>query len=131
MRPGRALRMPPLLAVKDVHVEFVTRDGIVQAVNGVSFTLERGKVLAILGESGSGKSVTMRSLVRLLPTTRTRVTGEILLKGRNLYQLSETEIQNLRGSLVAMIFQEPMTALDPVYSVGEQIIEAVVRHQRL
>jgi peptide/nickel transport system ATP-binding protein len=123
--------MKPLLAVKDLHVEFVTRDGIVKAVNGVSFTLERGKVLTILGESGSGKSVTMRSLVRLLPAVRTRISGEITLKGRNLYEISEVEVQNLRGSLVAMIFQEPMTALDPVYTVGEQIVEAVVRHQRL
>jgi peptide/nickel transport system ATP-binding protein len=123
--------MTPLLAVKDLQVEFVTRDGIVKAVNGVSFTLERGKVLTILGESGSGKSVTMRSLVRLLPSVRTRINGEIILKGRNLYALSEAEVQNLRGSLVAMIFQEPMTALDPVYTVGGQIVEAVVRHQRL
>jgi peptide/nickel transport system ATP-binding protein len=123
--------MTPLLAVKDLHVEFFTRDGVVQAVNGVSFRLERGKVLTILGESGSGKSVTMRSLVRLLPTTRTSITGEITLKDRNLYHLSEAEVQNLRGSLVAMIFQEPMTALDPVYSVGEQIIEAVVRHEHV
>jgi peptide/nickel transport system ATP-binding protein len=123
--------MIPLLAVKDLHVQFVTRDGIVQAVNGVSFTLERGRVLAILGESGSGKSVTLRSLVRLLPKTRTRMSGEIILKGSNLYQLSEAEVQNLRGSLVAMIFQEPMSALDPVYSVGEQIVEAVMRHQRV
>ena len=87
--------MTSLLAVKDLQVEFVTRDGIVKAVNGVSFTLERGKVLTILGESGSGKSVTMRSLVRLLPSVRTRINGEIILKGRNLYALSEAEVQNL------------------------------------
>lgn len=122
--------MTPLLTVHDLHVEFVTRDGTVKAVNGVNFTLERGKVLTILGESGSGKSVTMRSLVRLLPAVRTRLRGEIHLKGHNLYQLSEAEVQNLRGSLVAMIFQEPMTALDPVYTVGEQIVEAVLRHQQ-
>jgi peptide/nickel transport system ATP-binding protein len=123
--------MTPLLAVKDLQVEFVTRDGIVKAVNGVSFTLESGTVLAILGESGSGKSVTLRSLVRLLPTVRTRISGDIVLKGNNLYQLSTTEVQNLRGRLVAMVFQEPMTALDPVYSVGEQIVETVLRHQRI
>lgn len=123
--------MPPLLVVNDLHVEFATRDGIVKAVNGVSFTVERGKVLTILGESGSGKSVTMRSLVRLLPAARTRMSGDILLKGQNLYDMSATEVQNLRGSLVAMIFQEPMTALDPVYTVGEQIVEAVLRHQQV
>ncbi len=99
--------MAPLLTVKDLHVEFHTRDGGVKAVNSVTFSLERGTVLAILGESGSGKSVTLRSLVRLLPTARTQIAGEITLI--------------LRGSLVAMVFQEPMTALDPVYTVGAQI----------
>ena len=121
--------MASLLTVDDLHVEFLTRDGVVQAVNGVTFSLERGKVLAILGESGSGKSVTLRSLVRLLPKARTRMTGDITLKGQHLYALSDGEVQNLRGSLVAMIFQEPMTALDPVYTVGEQIVETLVRHQ--
>jgi peptide/nickel transport system ATP-binding protein len=120
-----------LLTVHDLHVEFLTRDGVVQAVNGVTFALERGTVLAILGESGSGKSVTLRSLVRLLPKVRTRMTGEITLKGQNLYALSEGDVQNLRGSLVAMVFQEPMTALDPVYMVGEQIVETLVRHQQM
>jgi len=123
--------MTPLLEVKDLHVEFVTRDGIVKAVNGLSFGLEPGKVLTILGESGSGKSVTLRSLVRLLPSARTRMAGEVWLKGMNLYELPENEVQNLRGSLVAMIFQEPMTALDPVYTVGEQIVETLVRHQQM
>lgn len=121
--------MTPLLEVKDLHVEFVTRDGTVKAVNGLSFALEPGQVLTILGESGSGKSVTLRSLVRLLPRARTRMAGEVWLKGMNLYELPEAEVQNLRGSLVAMIFQEPMTALDPVYTVGEQIVETLVRHQ--
>jgi len=81
--------MAALLTVKDLQVEFHTRDGVVKAVNGVTFSLERGKVLALLGESGSGKSVTMRSLVRLLPKVRTRMAGEITLKGQNLYALSE------------------------------------------
>ena len=121
--------MASLLTVHDLHVEFLTRDGIVQAVNGVTFSLERGKVLVILGESGSGKSVTLRSLVRLLPKARTRMTGDVTLKGQNLYALSDGEVQNLRGSLVAMVFQEPMTALDPVYTVGKQIVETLVRHQ--
>lgn len=123
--------MAPLLTVKDLHVNFHTRDGIVQAVNGVTFALEPGKVLVILGESGSGKSVTMRSLVRLLPPGRTQVSGEVTLKGRNLYTISDSDMQNLRGSLIAMIFQEPMTALDPVYTVGEQIVETLVRHQHM
>lgn len=126
---GEVSHVTPLLAVKDLHVEFTTRDGVVKAVNGVTFALERGKVLTILGESGSGKSVTLRSLVRLLPKARTRIAGEVWLQGMNLYELPEREVQNMRGSLVAMIFQEPMTALDPVYTVGEQIVETLVRHQ--
>src|SRR5262249_51025318 len=123
--------MAALVEVKELHVEFTTRDGVVKAVNGITFSLEPGRVLTILGESGSGKSVTLRSLVRLLPKVRTRLSGEVVLKGRNLYELSEGEVQNLRGSLVAMIFQEPMTALDPVYTVGEQIVETLVRHQHM
>ncbi len=123
--------MAPLLEVKDLHVEFTTRDGIVKAVNGITFSLEPGKVLTILGESGSGKSVTLRSLVRLLPKVRTRLSGEVWIKGLNLYELPESEVQDIRGSLVSMIFQEPMTALDPVYTVGEQIVETLVRHQEM
>jgi peptide/nickel transport system ATP-binding protein len=123
--------MAPLLTIKDLVVAFHTRDGVVKAVNGVTFSLERGKVLALLGESGSGKSVTMRALVRLLPRARTQIGGEVTLKGHNLYALSATEMQNLRGSLVAMVFQEPMTALDPVYTVGVQIVETLVRHQQM
>jgi peptide/nickel transport system ATP-binding protein len=123
--------MAPLVAVNDLHVEFTTRDGIVKAVNGISFSLEPGRVLTILGESGSGKSVTLRSLVRLLPKVRTRISGEVLLKGMDLYELPEHEVQDIRGGLVSMIFQEPMTALDPVYTVGEQIMETLVRHQQM
>jgi peptide/nickel transport system ATP-binding protein len=123
--------MAPLLEVKDLHVDFTTRDGIVKAVNGITFSLEEGKVLTILGESGSGKSVTLRSLVRLLPKVRTRLTGEVRIKGTNLYELPESDVQDIRGSLISMIFQEPMTALDPVYTVGEQIIETLVRHQQM
>ena len=88
-------------------------------------------VLTILGESGSGKIVTLRSLVRLLPKVRTRISGEVVLKGMDLYELPEHEVQDIRGGLVAMIFQEPMTALDPVYTVGEQIVETLVRHQEM
>jgi peptide/nickel transport system ATP-binding protein len=113
--------------IKDLSVAFHTRDGVVQAVNGVTFSLERGKVLALLGESGSGKSVTLRALVRLLPSTRAQIAGEIRLKEQNLSALSAAEMQNLRGSLVAMVFQEPMTALDPVYTVGAQIVETLER----
>jgi peptide/nickel transport system ATP-binding protein len=123
--------MAPLVEVKDLQVEFTTRDGIVKAVNGITFSLEAGRVLTILGESGSGKSVTLRSLVRLLPKVRTRISGEVVLKGMDLYELPEHEVQDIRGGLVSMVFQEPMTALDPVYTVGEQIVETLIRHQQM
>jgi peptide/nickel transport system ATP-binding protein len=123
--------MAPLVEVKDLQVAFTTRDGIVKAVNGIAFSLEAGRVLAILGDSGSGKSVTLRSLVRLLAKGRTQVSGQVLLKSMDLYRLPEHEVQDIRGGLVAMIFQEPMTALDPVYTVGEQIVETLVRHQQV
>jgi peptide/nickel transport system ATP-binding protein len=106
-----------IVAVDDLYVVFSTRDGTIKAINGITFSLESGRVLTILGESGSGKSVTLRSLVKLLPEVRTRITGAVWLKGMNLYELSEQEVQNMRGRLVSMVFQEPMTALDPVYTV--------------
>jgi peptide/nickel transport system ATP-binding protein len=119
----------PLLEVKDLHVQFVVREGIVHAVNGISFSVEKGKVLAFLGESGCGKTVTLRAIARLLPGRRARVSGDVSLNGRNLYELPEQDMQNIRGRLISMVFQEPMTALDPVYTVGGQIVEALLRHQ--
>ncbi len=99
------------------------------AVNGVSFDLDRGEVLGILGESGSGKSVTLRALMRLLPARKTRIDGRITIDGRNVLGLTQPELAGLRGAAVAMIFQEPMTALDPVYTVGQQIAEAIRAHE--
>jgi peptide/nickel transport system ATP-binding protein len=121
----------PLLSLRDVCVEFETREGIVHALNGVSFDVDAGQVLAVLGESGSGKSVTLRSIMGLHPAARTRVRGEVLLKGRDVNRLREAELQAMRGAVVSMVFQEPMTALDPVYTVGDQIVETLVRHRRL
>src|SRR6184192_1582175 len=120
-----------LLSVRDLSVEFATRDGVVCAVNGVSFSLEAGQVLALLGESGSGKSVTLRAILGLHPAVRTRVGGEVLLKGRDVNRLDEAARERLRGGVVSMVFQEPMTALDPDYTIGEQIVETLVQHRAL
>ena len=119
----------PLLEIEDLTVRFVTREATVHAVNGVSLQVKAGEVLCILGESGSGKSVTLRALMRLLPAGRTRIDGRITLDGRDVLTLDRKGLQAMRGGLVSMIFQEPMTALDPVYTVGEQIIETVRQHR--
>ena len=121
----------PLLTVRDLSVSFETRDGTVRAVNEVTFSLEAGKVLALLGESGSGKSVTLRAILGLHQGARTRVSGEVLVKGRDVNQLDERAREALRGSVVSLVFQEPMTALDPVYTIGKQIEETLAQHRNL
>ena len=123
-----AIATPPLVEVRDLSVKFAGRDGVVSAVNGVSFTLKTAEVLCLLGESGSGKSVTMRALMGLLPRRRATVEGYIRVIEHEIVDLDERRLAALRGSTMAMIFQEPMTALDPVYSIGQQIAEAVQRH---
>jgi peptide/nickel transport system ATP-binding protein len=121
----------PLLTVRDLSVSFETRDGTVRAVNEVTFSLEAGKVLALLGESGSGKSVTLRAILGLHQDARTRVSGEVIVKGRDVNRLDERAREALRGSVVSLVFQEPMTALDPVYTIGEQITETLAQHRGL
>src|ERR671926_1128371 len=118
-----------LLEVRDLHVHFNTEDGVVRAVDGVSFELERGKVLGIVGESGSGKSVTSMTLMGLTRDVNTRFEGEVLYKGRDLLKLPETAMQDFRGNEIAMIFQDPMTSLNPVYRIGDQIVEAITTHE--
>src|SRR5437588_7797709 len=118
-----------LLEVNDLKVSFRTEDGVVKAVDGVSFTLAKGEVLGIVGESGSGKSVTMMSVLRLINDPNMRVEGEVLYKGRDIMKLSENQMREVRGGEIAMIFQDPMTSLNPVYRVGDQIIEALVTHR--
>jgi peptide/nickel transport system ATP-binding protein len=118
----------PLVRVEDLSVRFVTRDMNVPVVNGVSFSLSQGEVLCLLGESGSGKSVTMRSLMRLLPPSA-QLGGKVHVGGVDILGLPRRRLGEIRGSLVSMIFQEPLTALDPVYTIGQQISETVCQHE--
>ncbi len=118
-----------LVRVSDLRVRFVTKETTVYAVNGVDFSLAPGEILGILGESGSGKTVTLRALIRLLPEDRAQVSGRVLVGDNDMLRLPKGDLQSVRGRTIAMIFQEPMTALDPVYTVGYQIAETIVRHE--
>jgi peptide/nickel transport system ATP-binding protein len=109
---------------------FTTEDGVVRAVDGVDFTLDRGSVLGIVGESGSGKSVTAMTILGLTREKNTAFEGEVIYKGQNLLAQSEARLRDVRGDEIAMIFQDPMTSLNPVYSVGDQIVEAIVAHRQ-
>jgi oligopeptide/dipeptide ABC transporter ATP-binding protein len=119
----------PLLSVDGLRVGFATEDGIVQAVDGVSFDLRPGEVLAIVGESGSGKSVTAQTLIGLTRANNARIEGSVKLDGKELTSASDTEMRRLRGDRVAMIFQDPMTSFNPVYRIGNQIVEAIRTHR--
>jgi peptide/nickel transport system ATP-binding protein len=122
----------PLLEVKDLRVAFEgDRGRLTQAVNGTSFALERGRTLGIVGESGCGKSVTALAIMRLLTAPGTRISGSIRFEGRELTDLPERQMRDLRGNRLAMIFQEPMTSLNPSFTVGDQVAEALVRHRGL
>src|SRR3954468_15523110 len=120
-----------LLEVKDLHVHFATEDGLVRAVDGVTWELERGKVLGIVGESGSGKSVTAMTLMGLTRGVNSRFSGEVLYKGVDLLQVPDDQLQDYRGNELGMIFQDPMTSLNPVYRIGEQIVEAIQAHEKI
>src|SRR3954464_2587469 len=126
-----AATAPPLLEVRDLKVSFNTEDGVVRAVDGVSFTLGHGEVLGIVGESGSGKSVTMMSVLRLINDPNPKFEGQVLYKGRDVMELPDARMREVRGGEIAMIFQDPMTSLNPVYTVGDQIVEAILTHQRI
>ena len=120
----------PLLEIEDLSTFFHTEENIVKAVRNVNLTIHKGETLALVGESGCGKSVTALSVMRLIPTPPGRFeSGRILFKGQDLLQASEAEIQNIRGNEISMIFQEPMTSLNPIFTIGNQIMEAIRLHQ--
>jgi peptide/nickel transport system ATP-binding protein len=119
--------MSPIVEMRDVHVRF-KGERTVHALNGVDITLKQGEVLGLLGESGSGKSVTLRALMRMLPPKRSEITGTIRVADKDVVAMNDVELEKLRGGIVSMIFQEPMLALDPVYTIGDQIAETVTRH---
>jgi peptide/nickel transport system ATP-binding protein len=120
----------PLLSIEDLRTHFRTSEGLVRAVDGVSFSVQRGETLGVVGESGCGKSVTAMSILQLNPVPPTEYAGgRILFRGRDLLKLSEPELRRVRGNEIAMIFQEPMTSLNPVYTVGDQIGEVLELHK--
>jgi oligopeptide/dipeptide ABC transporter ATP-binding protein len=123
--------MTELLRLENLKTHFKTNDGVVKAVDGINYTVERGKTLGVVGESGCGKSVTALSIMRLLPRTGRIVEGKVWFEGRNLAESSEEEMQDVRGNDISMIFQEPMTSLNPVFTVGDQVGEAIKQHMRV
>jgi ABC-type dipeptide/oligopeptide/nickel transport system ATPase component len=123
--------MAHLLEVRNLQTHFPTRAGLVRAVDGVSFYLDRGELLGLVGESGCGKSMTALSVMRLISPPGKIVNGEILFDGKDLLKLSDSEMREMRGDDIAMIFQDPMTSLNPVFRVGEQIAEALRLHRKL
>ncbi|MFN8122318.1 MAG: ABC transporter ATP-binding protein [Thermoleophilia bacterium] len=120
-----------LLEVRDLVVHFPTPDGVVKAVDGVSFTIERGRTLGVVGESGSGKSITFLTVMGLINRKSAHVSGEVLFEGRNLLEATTEELRHIRGDRIGMIFQDPMTSLHPMYRVGDQISEAILAHRKV
>jgi peptide/nickel transport system ATP-binding protein len=121
----------PLLEVKDLKVHFQTDDGIVKAVDGVSFQIEPGETLGIVGESGSGKSVSSLTVMGLTESPQAQISGEVIFQGQDLLKLPSDEMRNIRGEKISMIFQDPMTSLHPFYKVGDQIAEAILEHEKI
>ena len=124
--------METILEIENLHVSFHTYAGVVKAVRGVNLSLKKGETLAIVGESGSGKTVTSKAIMNLLPNQVAKIDqGSIRFEGKDLIGLSEKEMENIRGSEISMIFQDPMTALNPTMTVGKQVIESIIKHQKL
>lgn len=120
----------PLLTVEDLHVSFKVQKKLLQAVRGISFTVHEQEILGIVGESGCGKSVSVKALINLLPSHSTLISGSALYRGRNLISLSDSEMQKVRGKEIGMIFQDPMTSLNPTMKIGDQIIEGYLLHHK-
>src|ERR1043165_5854200 len=129
--PAWLLAAEQVLAIENLKTTFRTRDGVVRAGDDVSWTLAKGEILGVVGESGCGKSVTALSVMGLVPDPPGRVEGSIRLNGRELVGLGEAEMRRIRGNAMSMVFQEPMTSLDPVMRIGKQIAEPLVQHQGL
>ncbi|MGI5854145.1 MAG: ABC transporter ATP-binding protein [Bacillota bacterium] len=125
-------QQPQLLSVRNLKTHYFTPDGVVKAVDGVDFDIDRGKILGIVGESGCGKSQTVLSIMGLIPKPPGKIVdGEILFEGKDLVKATEAEMRAIRGNDISMIFQEPMTSLNPVFTIGNQIMEAIMLHQKL
>ena len=121
-----------LVEIKNLKTYFYTEDGIVKAVDDVSFKIRKGEIIGIVGESGCGKSVTAMSIMRLIPSPPGKIEGgEILFEDKNILELNEDEMRKIRGNEIAVIFQEPMTSLNPVFTIGYQIEEVIMLHQKL
>ena len=131
IEPPRPAGEDQLLAVRDLRVSFATEDGVVSAVDGVSFDLAAGEVLAVVGESGSGKSVTAMTLMGLTRSPNSEFDGTAHYKGTELIGASEDQLRRVRGAEIAMIFQDPMTSLNPVHKIGSQIVEQIQEHEAL
>lgn len=123
--------MGDLLKVKDLKTYFFTDKGIIKSVDGVSFNIREGETLCVVGESGCGKSITAMSILKLIAKPGKIVDGYIEYKGKNLIQLSDAQIRSIRGKEISMIFQEPMTSLNPVFRIGEQISEILLLHEKI
>ena len=121
-----------LLKIEDLKIEFHTEDRIVNAVKGISFEIPKGKTIGLVGESGSGKSVTSLSVMRLLPEPPAKIpSGKILFQGENLLEKTEEQMRRIRGNKVSMIFQEPMTSLNPLFTIGDQVAEVLMLHKKM
>src|SRR5687767_547813 len=124
--------MPKLLEVKNLRTYFYTEEGVVRAVDGVSWDLDEGETMGLVGESGCGKSVSAMSILRLIPRPPGRIVeGEIIFEGQDLLEVSDEEMRHIRGNRIAMVFQEPMTSLNPVLSIRQQLVEAIKLHLHL